>query len=151
MSDFIDIGDLGLEDEDLKPTGEAGGMKEPPAEAPYILEVTGCETSVSQTSGGRSIVFTSAVVSNADGSATEEAGKDFKQWFSLSSKDYPRRRLKNMLNALGLSLAGFSTEEAMGKRYYAEVYHESYEKPTADGDVREYINARTRREQPVAA
>lgn len=149
MSDqFIDIEELGLDSEELRPA--EGGMREPPMRGEYQLEVTECEPSTSQ-AGNRTLVFTTVVVAKADGGATEEVGKDFRQWFSLGSHEYSRRRLKNMLNAIGLPLAGFNAEEAIGKRFCAEIFHEKYEKEDSEGNVREFTNARTRKERPLAA
>lgn len=142
--EFLDLENYGLDEVE----GSGGNEFDLPDRGEYKLRVAECKLHNSGT-GNRSIKFTVEVRENADGTKTDQAGKRFHEYRSLSEKEFPRRRLRQMLDALGLPVKGFSTREAVGREFVAMVDHQTSQQVNEQtGEY--YVNARTKNEQSVA-
>lgn len=120
-----------------------GGEKsfDPPAEGEYRLRVT--EMEEDKSSKGNSMLVTKIeIVSAADGSETSEDGKVMTDWRSLLQKKGCQRRLKALLNAVGVEVdedGGFDTDQAVGVEFLGRIKHDSVTK-VVNGEPKTYDN-----------
>lgn len=146
MSEFeyYDLQELNLDEVE-----SADGNFEAVAAGDYRLTCTKCELGSNKEGTGKRFAFEFRVDANSDGSRSSESGRTIREWRSLSDKMYSRRRLRTMIEALGLPLSGFNPADAVGRPLLAAVVHEE-SNDTNPNTGEPYVNARLRSERRAA-
>lgn len=142
--------DAHLDDENIKAWD---GEVSVPAAGDYKVRIReGIEEQTSK-AGNPMIVTTFEIVSMADGSPTDEAGKTVRGWY-VTNTQQGKNRLKNLINAAQVKLdgGGFHLSSLEGAELCLTVKNEPYTNTnTETGVEEERMGAKAFRERPVSS
>lgn len=151
--DFLDLNELSEGDyENIE--GSDGGFVLP-AKGEFRFRIE--EASAAPASTGTPMVtYTVAILSAADGSASEEEGKTVPhRFFPKPNRDkgkaglFGLKRYKHFLNCIGEDRGEFDVSEHVGREFIGTIHHEVSNDEDADGNPVKYTNARITKEKPV--